>query len=32
MLRQALAKNYDRLDGVLAAMEPKKLKKRKAKR
>ncbi|MDH7795485.1 DNA-binding transcriptional ArsR family regulator [Beijerinckia sp. GAS462] len=24
MLRQALAANYDRLDGVLAAMEPKK--------
>lgn len=29
MLRQALAKNYDRLDGVLAGMQPKK---RKAKR
>jgi len=29
MLRQALAKNYDRLDDVLAAMQPKK---RKAKR
>ena len=26
MLRQALAKNYDRLDGVLAGMQPKKRK------
>lgn len=32
MLRQALAKNYDRLDGVLAAMEPRGPKKRKGER
>jgi hypothetical protein len=28
MLRQALAKNYDRLDDVLAGMQPKKRKRR----